>query len=74
MAERKEPVHGSVCLSNQCGQVGGGLENKSFVKDPTAMSGTFQGWLIWTRSCSVGECSFVPSKTALQWEQLRGLP
>lgn len=30
-------VHGSMCLSNQCGQVGGGLESKSFVKDPTAM-------------------------------------
>lgn len=49
MAGSKEQVHGSVCLSNQCGQVGGGLESKSFVKDPTAMSGTFQGWLIWTR-------------------------
>lgn len=36
-------VHGSVCLSNRCGQVGDGLENKSFVKDPAAISATFQG-------------------------------
>lgn len=36
--------------------------------------GHSEGWLIWTRSCSVGECSFVHSETTLQWEQLRGLP
>lgn len=67
-------MHGSVCLSNQCGQLRDGLEGKSFVKDPTAMSGTFRGVADLDRSCSVGECSFVHSETTLQWEQLRGLP